>query len=178
MKTFRKEDIPFMAAILIAVILCFSLYSSRHKVVAEILENKQKIDKELQRKNSAEEQLASLKIGMKSLKKKLAAYENRLPHKIRIEDFIRQIEKVEKKSGFLISGIKPHPPIEKELYSEVPITLKADASYDETYKFISYLKDIPRVNRIESVNIKKINGGTNQCEVKIELKIFTAKAEG
>lgn len=178
MTIFGKEDVPFLAGLLVAIILCFSLYSSRHKVVAEILENKQRVDKELQRKDLAEEQLVSMKVGMDNLKIKLASYENRLPQKIKIEDFIRQIEKIEKKSGFLISGITPHSLKEKELYSEVPITLKADASYNETYKFISFLNDIPRVNRIESVNIKKISDETNQCEVKIELKIFTAKAGG
>ncbi|RMF95714.1 MAG: hypothetical protein D6734_05070 [Candidatus Schekmanbacteria bacterium] len=174
MKGFCKKDIPFLTGTIIIIFICLFFYSSRYKEIAEIMESKKKINEEVLRKEAAEEQLASMKMGMKKLRQKLALYEERLPQNIKIDDFIRQLERIERKSGFLISSIEPHKIREKELYNEVPVTLKAEASYEETYKFIHYLNEIPRLNRIESVEIERLNDETNQCNVKINLKVFTA----
>ena len=168
----KKMDIIFIAAF--AAILALSFYTGfmRYKSLRNLEWQKKALSKELANGKEVVLNLSRIKQEIEGIERRHREFENQLPNRKNVEDFIVQINDIANKSGLIISAIKPQGIIQKDIYSEVPITISASATFPEVYKFLILLKKIPRINKVESVNIKNTGMKTNQCDVSMLLKIF------
>ena len=170
----KKVDIIFIASIGFILVLSFYITSLRIHRLKELRDQAKSISLEVAKGREISSTVRKVKKEIDIIEERSKEFENQLPSRKNIEDFIVQINDIANKSGLIISAIKPQGIIQKNLYGEIPIAINAFASYPEVYNFLYLLKKIPRTNKIESITIKAQETKTNRCDVNMVLKIFVS----
>lgn len=171
----KKMDLIFIAVI--GTILISACYFTFLKVyeIKMIKDQLRTVSLEVIKGKEISAKLNEMVKDINNIKNRTKEFENQLPNKKNIEDFIVQINDIAEKSGVTISGIRPQTEVQKNFYGEIPITINASASYIEVYNFLYLLKKIPRINKLESISVKKQSTETNKCDVDMVLKIFVSE---
>ena len=119
---------------------------------------------------SAEQKEQTLKSDFEVKQKKAVSFQDYQDQLTQIEasldEMIRQMPTQEEIASLLVdisqtglaSGLefrlfKPDPPVPKDFYSELPITIQVIGKYEELGLFISGLASLPRIVTIHNVNI-------------------------
>jgi len=120
--------------------------------------------------DASEKQELELKQSFEEKQKKainLPVYQEQLAQiETQLEDMIRQMPTQEEVASLLIdisqtglaSGLefrlfKPGPPVRKDFYSELPISIEVIGKYEELGLFVSGLASLPRIVTVHDVNI-------------------------
>ena len=98
---------------------------------------------------------------------------------VSLEEMIRQMPTEEEVASLLVdisqtglaSGLefklfKPNPPVRKEFYSELPISIEVDGTYKELGTFVSGLAALPRIVTVHDVVITPNKVGNSKTAEK------------
>ena len=171
----KKIDMIFIAVIgTILVSVCYLTFLKVNEM-KRIKEQLKAVSLESLKEKEISAKLNKMVKDINNIKNRTKEFENQLPNKGNIEDFIVQINDIAEKSGMEISGIRPQAEVQKNSYGEIPITINASARYQEVYDFLYLLKKISRINKLESISIKSQNTETNKCDVNMVIKIFVSE---
>ncbi|KKR30415.1 MAG: hypothetical protein A2149_04520 [Candidatus Schekmanbacteria bacterium RBG_16_38_11] len=170
----KKIDIISIAVIGFILVSSTYIASLRYHKLKELKELTKALSVEISKGKNIRGKTKEMTQEIDSIKQRSKEFENQLPGRKNVEDFIVQINDIALKSGLTISGIRPQSISYKDLYGEVPIALNASASYPEVYNFFYLLKKIQRINKIESVTIKTQENKAKKCDVNMILKIFVS----
>ncbi|OGL44695.1 MAG: hypothetical protein A2W05_02055 [Candidatus Schekmanbacteria bacterium RBG_16_38_10] len=171
----KKIDMIFIAVIgTILVSLCYFTFLKVNEMKS-IKEQLKTVSLESLKEKGISAKLNEMVKEINNIKNRTKEFENQLPSKGNIEDFIVQINDIAEKSGMEISGIRPQAEVQKDSYGEIPITINAHAKYQEVYSFLYLLKKISRINKLESISVKSQDTETNKCDVNMVIKIFVSE---
>lgn len=118
----------------------------------------------------AEKKELDLKLSFENRQRKavsLQDYKDQLTQiEAELEEMIRQMPTEEEVASLLVdisqtglaSGLefklfKPSPPVRKDFYSELPISIQVEGKYEELGLFVSGLASLPRIVTVHDVNI-------------------------
>ncbi len=114
---------------------------------------------------------------LEELKKQLAVMEemfddmiSRLPTKIEVESFVRDISQTGAASALEFDLVKPEDEKAKEEYVELPISLKLRGDFHEFGMFVSGIAALPRIVTLQDF---LISSGKNSGKLSMSVKAKT-----
>ncbi len=122
---------------------------------------------------------------LEELKKQLAVMEemfddmiSRLPTKIEVESFVRDISQTGAASALEFDLVKPEDEKAKEEYVELPISLKLRGDFHEFGMFVSGIAALPRIVTLQDFLISSgKDGGKLSMSVKAKTYRYRDKGE-
>jgi type IV pilus assembly protein PilO len=104
------------------------------------------------------------------LEARLNALKERLPGEKEIPTLYRTVSDAATASGLGVSLFQPRPPVVRDYYSEIPISLNAEAGYHQIGEFFERVAKLARV-----VNITEIKfNGLNRPRVPVRAELVLA----
>ena len=98
---------------------------------------------------------------------------DRIPNVPRESDFLGQITTLASEVGLSIVDYRPGTATEKQGYKQMTLTLSSDGSYESVCSFLHKLNELPRLNRVTTLDIAPVNV-QNQYQMMMTLTIFFA----
>jgi Tfp pilus assembly protein PilO len=132
---------------------------------------KQQVDLSPQLQAGFEHQQAEVR----AIEQRLSAFDQQLPQEVQLETFLRQLDDVAQRTGFIMTQIQPGQLQPGELYSILPIAITAQASFPALYAFLAALPDIPRLTNIDALTVGR-KSEQLVCDVTFTLLIYVAKS--
>ncbi len=118
------------------------------------------------------------------LKKQLAIMEemfddmiSRLPTKIEVESFVRDISQTGAASALEFDLVKPEDEKAKEEYVELPISLKLRGDFHEFGMFVSGIAALPRIVTLQDFSIGSGKGG-GKLSMSVKAKTYRYRDKG
>jgi Tfp pilus assembly protein PilO len=117
---------------------------------------------------------------VRAIEQRLSAFDLQLPQDVQLETFLRQLDDIAQRTGFIMTQLQPgqlqpgqlQP---GELYSILPIAITAEASFPVLYAFLAALSDIPRLTNIDALTVGR-KAEQLVCDVTFTLLIYVAKS--
>lgn len=163
----------FAAALLVTATL---FYVAVYRLQAQQLDGleRQIAAKQLELDNaqSKTSRLPRVRSELDALKQSLAGYK-KLPAKAQYGEFISEINKASRKAHLNKLFEDPsNQPNHTPLYFEEPIMLSFEASFSDTYDFLTQIENMDRLTRLRDVEIKSIDPVHGIVSVKLSVNIY------
>lgn len=121
---------------------------------------------------------------LEELKKQLAIMEemfddmiSRLPTKIEVESFVRDISQTGAASALEFDLVKPEDEKTKDEYVELPISLKLRGEFHEFGMFVSGIAALPRIVTLQDFLIASGKGG-GKLSMSVKAKTYRYREKG
>ena len=121
------------------------------------------LEDELIQKQSIANNLAQFKHEKEILERRLQQALTELPNEANIDELIRSLAEVGKKSGLTINDIAPQPEVKQSFYASIPIVMAVTGNYHEIAVFLDALSKLARI--VNVTNIKM--GGSHMASDKL-----------
>ena len=105
------------------------------------------------------------------LEARLNALKEKLPGEREIPTLYRALSDAAAASGLGVSLFQPRPPVVRDYYSEIPISLNAEASYHQFAEFFERVAKMARVVNITEIKLSGVN--RPRVPVRAELVLAT-----
>lgn len=92
----------------------------------------------------------------------------RVPQEPNEIEFLEQISDIAKRVGLQIRDYRPGPNSERATYREAEIVLRAESDYDSLCGFIAALQTMPRMCRINMLNITSSTGTSSNSRPAVD----------
>ena len=158
------NDLPwYVQALIIVAVLggidCLLFYQFFQPVQEDIKRTNQEITKltaEVEKGQAAERRLAEFDKEIKRNTEKLALLRSILPEEKETPEIVRKIQELAATSDLRIKKFTPQPAVGHGFYSDWPINIELDGSYDNLGKFFDRVSKFTRIINVENLNIKGI----------------------
>jgi len=118
-------------------------------------------------------QLNEGKARMADLKAGLARLHRRIPDDLDTDEFLKDINSLAGRNDVLLVRVEPGEVVEKGSYREAPVAVEAQAGFRDFHTFVTALHEIPRLVRIEEIDIRATDGELHR--VSLTLRIYAFK---
>lgn len=167
---------PWYGHLFLAVIifgLFFLLYYKPKDADLNMLrEERIKVQQEVIKLKAKKKELDKIEAELKTLNMTLRELEAIIPQKKEISSILRKIQQLAYDSRLNIIKFIPGGEIDKEFYSEWPISIEITGNYHNLAIFFDRLSRFSRLFNIENFSIKSL---TNQSEASTISATWTAK---
>lgn len=167
---------PWYAHVFLAVIifgLFFLIYfKPKNQELKNVRTDRIKVEEEVVHLQAKKKQLDQIEIELKNLDAVLKEIEVIIPKKKEISEILRKIQQLAYDSRLDIVRFIPRGEINKEFYSEWPISIEITGNYHNLAMFFDLLSNFSRLFNVENF---KINTLRNQIEGSTISANWTAK---
>ncbi len=170
------KKIDLLAAgiiILLIVFAYFAVFKEGRAKVAVLKKNESMLLKKVSSAGSISLEVDRTEEEIEHIKKKLEKFDRQLPEKKRIYDFLVKIDKLAKDNSITLKSLKPGKLEKGALYSRVPIKISGSSRFEDFYKFLFQLENIPRITMMERLRVKRLPEG-NRCDIEMDLAVFVS----
>jgi type IV pilus assembly protein PilO len=148
----------------------FLLLAPAHAEVAQLRAQLASLQSEIARSRAIVADLLKYRREAAELEARLNALKERLPGEKEIPTLYRTVSDAATASGLGVSLFQPRPPVVRDYYSEIPISLNAEAGYHQVGEFFERVAKLARV-----VNITEIKfNGLNRPRVPVRAELVLA----
>lgn len=112
---------------------------------------------------------------LEHLRTEIDQLEQLLPVSMDFRSFYKALSEQAEEHDVIISQMRPGGPEPNEGYTEMPVTLEIVAGFEEFYRFLFAVTNLPRLNRLGDLSITRSNQ-TGPCTIQMTLFIY-AKGE-
>jgi type IV pilus assembly protein PilO len=148
----------------------FLLLAPAHAEVAQLRTQLASLQSEIARSRAIVADLLKYRREAAELEARLNALKERLPGEKEIPTLYRTVSDAATASGLGVSLFQPRPPVVRDYYSEIPISLNAEAGYHQVGEFFERVAKLARV-----VNITEIKfNGLNRPRVPVRAELVLA----
>jgi Tfp pilus assembly protein PilO len=167
---------PWYGYLLLAVII-FGLfymfyYKPKDQELKNLREERIKVEDEVAELRVKKQQLDKIETEIKRMDALLKDLEAIIPKKKEISDILRRMQQLAYDSRLNITKFIPKGEIDKEFYSEWPITIEITGNYHNLAIFFDRLSRFSRIFNVEEFSIKSLE---NQTEATTLSATWTAK---
>ena len=113
-----------------------------------------------------------------ALRKRLEVAKERLPLEREIPQVYRQVSDLAARSGLGVSLFQPKPSEDRDVLSEVPITVTAECTYHQMGAFLERVGKMPRIVSLGEFRLIGIDRPTGTLRAEMTLATYTFRAEG
>jgi len=167
---------PWYGHLFLAVII-FGLfyliyYKPKNSELNALRDERIKVQQEVMRLKAKKKELDKIEAELKTLNKTLQELEAIIPQKKEISSILRKIQQLGYDSRLNITRFVPRGEIDKEFYSEWPISIEITGDYHNLAIFFDRLSHFSRLFNIENFSIKSL---AKQTEASTISATCTAK---
>jgi len=129
------------------------------------------LQSQVRQSRATAQNLAGFRAEAIRLRERLEAAKEQLPSEKEMPTLYRQISELAFQTGLTVSLFQPKEPLPGEVYSELPITISAEAGFHQVGRFFERLT---RLHRIVTLTEMKLQGIARPAEtVKADLTLAT-----
>ena len=171
MDTKKLDLIAVCIIILIFAFTYFAFISESRAKIALLEETENMLMENVTASGDMTLELDRIKEEIDSIHKNLERFDRQLPKEKRIYDFLVEIDKLARDNSVTLESITPGTLQKGTLYSRVPIHISGNAGFKDFYRFLFRLENIPRITKIEGLQVKGLPEG-NRTDIEIDLAVF------
>src|SRR2546427_5666352 len=132
-------------AIAIAAAAYFLLLAQAQAQVSQLRAELTSLQTEIARSRAIVADLLKFRREAAELEARLNALKDRLPGEKEIPTLYRTLSDAATASGLAVSLFQPRPPVVRDYYSDIPISLNAEAAYNQIGEFFERVAKMARV---------------------------------
>ncbi len=162
----RRVQIIVIAVVVIglaAVVYTFYLkdmVATRSSLKAEIAQ----LDKAVSQAAAVESRLSEFKRDLAALDARLNELRRILPNQKETPDVLRNVQLMAAESNLKIVRFLPQPVAPKAFYSDWPIAMEVEGSYNALGSFFEKVGQFRRIVNVDNISIKGIEGSTDHTK--------------
>ena len=159
----RRIQIALLAILAIGLAAVFYVYFLKDMVVARSALQTEiaRLEREVAKAAAAEAQLNQFKSELKELDARLAVLRRILPAEKETPEVLRSVQLMAAESNLKIVRFVPQPVAPRAFYSDWPITMEVQGSYNALGKFFEKVGQFTRIVNVNNISIKGIEGSTD-----------------
>ncbi|PYM91230.1 MAG: hypothetical protein DME04_19715 [Candidatus Rokuibacteriota bacterium] len=157
--------------IIIAAAGYFLLLAPAEAQVSQLRAQLTALQRDVERNRAIVADLAKYRREAAELEARLNALKDRLPGEKEIPTLYRTVSDAASASGLGVSLFQPRPPVVRDYYSEIPITLNAEAGYHQIGEFFERVAKMARVVNVTEIKLSGVN--RPRAPVRAELVLAT-----
>jgi type IV pilus assembly protein PilO len=114
------------------------------------------------------------------LESRLQSARERLPNEREVPVLYRSIADLAFRSGLAMSTFQPKEPQQKDYYTEIPISIIAEASYHDMGNFFERVAQLPRIVNISDLRLSGITkpGATLRADMTLMTYMYRPEGSG
>jgi type IV pilus assembly protein PilO len=145
--------------------------------VTELRARNDSLQRELQQNRALASNLERFRQEAAVLKARLEAVRERLPREKDVPPLYRAVSDLAFRTGLSVSLFQPKEPQPKDYYTEVPITLSAEAGYHQLATFFERLGRLPRIVNVDDIRLTGLSKPTSTLRADLTLMTYTYRSE-
>jgi type IV pilus assembly protein PilO len=149
----------------------FLLLAPAEAQVSQLRAQLTSLQREVERSRAIVADLAKFRREATELEARLNALKDRLPGEKEIPTLYRTLSDAASAAGLGVSLFQPRPPAVRDYYSEIPITINAEASYHQIGEFFERVAKLARVVNVTEIKLSGVN--RPRTPVRAELVLAT-----
>jgi len=159
----RRIQIALLAILAIGLAAVFYVYFLKDMVAARSALQTEiaRLEREVAKAAAAEAQLTQFKSELKELDARLAVLRRILPAEKETPEVLRSVQLMAAESNLKIVRFVPQPVAPRAFYSDWPITMEVQGSYNALGKFFEKVGQFTRIVNVNNISIKGIEGSTD-----------------
>lgn len=165
--TKQKIGILILVLVFEAAALIWFLYMPRHKELASLRANLDKLQAEVAEKTRIANNLPKLKKEYDDLNLELDRALTELPNSKEIPSLLTSITSLGKNAGLDFLTFKPRAEVPKDFYAEVPVDIVVRGSYFSVANFFAAVANLPRIVNITNVDFAEVKNENNRMMTKV-----------
>ena len=159
-----------VGAVVIAAAAYFLVLAPAQAEVTQLRAQLTSLQSEIARSRAIVADLLKYRREVAELEVRLNALKERLPGEKEIPTLYRTVSDAATASGLGVALFQPRPPVVRDYYSEIPISLNAEAGYHQIGEFFERVAKLARV-----VNITEMKfNGLNRPRVPVRAELILA----
>jgi type IV pilus assembly protein PilO len=176
----RPQKLIFgtMLLVILGALAYFFLISGARAERDTLLEENEVRRAEVIKAKADEANLRPFRAQSEVLRRKLDTAKERLPSEREIPQVYRQVSDLATQSGLGVSLFQPKPAEERDVLSEVPITVTAECTYHQLGAFLERVGKMPRIVSLGEFRLIGIDRPTGTLRAEMTLATYTFRAEG
>ena len=120
--------------------------------------------------------LAPLHDRVKALRKAMAHFNQRLPDRSELGEFLKEIVASMKLAQLQSQEIRPQSPISTDRYSKMPIHLSFKGSFRDVCLFLHSIETMTRLTRLEELTITAEDESSTRIKANMVLNIYCTRS--
>jgi len=165
-----------MGVVLLALIGAggyYLLISPKNAEVNELTTRNASLQGEVAKNRIIAASLARFRQEAAALRQRLEAAKERLPTEKEMPGLYRQMSELAIQAGLSVSLFQPKDPQPKDIYSEVPITISAEAQYHQLGEFFARIARLARIVTLGDFKFVGNDSPKGAWSVRAELNLAT-----
>jgi len=165
-------------AIAIAAAAYFLLLAQAQAQVSQLRGELTSLQTEIARSRAIVADLLKFRREAAELEARLNALKDRLPGEKEIPTLYRTLSDAATASGLAVSLFQPRPPVVRDYYSEIPISLNAEAGYHQIGEFFERVAKMARVVNITEIKLSSANRPRSPVRAELVLATYMYRPIG
>ena len=176
----RPQKLIFgaMVLVIVAALGYFFLISGARTDRDALLEENEVRRAEVLKAKADEANLRPFRAQAEALRKRLDLAKERLPSEREIPLVYRQVSDLATKAGLGVSLFQPRPPEERDVLSEVPISVTAECTYHQLGAFLERVGKMPRIVSLGEFRLIGIDRPTGTLRAEMTIATYTFRPDG
>jgi len=176
----RPQKLIFgvMVLVIVGALGYFFLISGSRAERDALLEENEVRRAEVLKAKADEANLRPFRALAEALRKRLDTAKERLPSEREIPQVYRQVSDLATQSGLGVSLFQPKPAEDRDVLSEVPITVTGESTYHQLGAFLERVGKMPRIVSLGDFRLVGIDRPTGTVRAEMTLATYTFRPEG
>ncbi len=174
----RKIVAGVMGLLIIGAAGYFLLLSPVQAQVAQLRAQLDSLQHEVARSRAIVADLLKYRREAAELEARLNALKEKLPGEREIPTLYRALSDAAAAAGLGVSLFQPRPPVVREYYSEIPITLNAEAGYHQFAEFFERVAKLARVVNVTEIKLTGVSRPRNPVRAELVLATYMYRPIG
>jgi type IV pilus assembly protein PilO len=170
---FGIRELAFVA-VMIGLLACsyflvLTKAQQRVQMKERRIEEKQKALADLERATAG---VADVDRKVEELQEAIKFFEKKLPQEREMDLILKEVWQMAEQNRLATKTIRTMKSVRGTAYSEQPIEMNLSGDFGGFYEFMLQLERLPRLTRVQSMQLEKMNGQEGTMEAKVTLSIF------
>ncbi|PYN83707.1 MAG: hypothetical protein DMD96_01445 [Candidatus Rokuibacteriota bacterium] len=174
----QKLVVGVMGAIVIAAAGYFLLLAPAEAQNSQLSTQLTSLQTEVARSRAIVADLMKYRREAVELEARLNALKEKLPGEKEIPTLYRTLSDAATASGLGVSLFQPRPPAVRDYYSEIPITLNAEAGYHQIGEFFERVAKLARVVNVTEIKLSGVNRPRSPVRAELVLATYMYRPIG
>jgi len=167
-----------MGVIVIAAAAYFLLLAPAQAEVTRLRAQLDSLQREVARSRAIVADLLKYRREAAELEARLNALKEKLPGEREIPTLYRALSDAAAAAGLGVSLFQPRAPVVREYYSEIPITLNAEAGYHQFAEFFERVAKLARVVNVTEIKLTGVSRPRNPVRAELVLATYMYRPVG
>lgn len=166
--------------ILLVIVFWFAAVNPSKQQISKIKAQQEEIKKSIEDNELTLKRLAELRKESSKVEAETVRILSNLPSKPELASYMVIINEIATKAGVKIVSFKPSAPAQEGDYAKIPVSITAETQFNNVstaggslIEFLYYLERLPRITRVESVNIVRQSDNDPKLVVTLNLATYS-----